>query len=936
MSMFKHRRPAAGSALVSAPVLALVLAQVLVLSACATVSSGSTSAGAAPTAKSDPAAKPATATPVAAPASAVAPSAAAGTTPTRPPAAGSPPAFAEVIKDATEAKGYIPVWTKDEKTWLELRPEHFDRPLFFGNSTASGLGERMFLPGLMGREQLVKFKRVGNTVQLIAINTTIRAPSGTPLERAVQESYSDSLLASAPAASAAQPERKSILVDAAALLLGDLLGVQTQLEANYRLAYALDRGNSAIERTRTSDQGTFITVRSHYSVPKLPAPPAMAPGAPPSNPAAMPNPPRSVPDPRSLFLSFTYTLAPLPQEPMVPRLADQRVGYFTDAYLDFGNSANGDRRTHVITRWRLDKKEPAAAVSEPKEPIRVVMDKNIPEKWREPIRAGILEWNLAFERAGIRNALALEQQPADADWSSLEGTRVLAVRWFALDGPGAVAVGPSQTDPRTGEILRGAAIIPENWVLLGRTRVAEQLPRLPGEPTLPAWALGRDDRTCTYMLDALEQAEFGYALLAARGTLDPNSPEAERFIAASLKDVTMHEVGHALGLRHNFKASIGIAPTELRDPGFVARHGISNSVMDYNALNLPLTGEQATEFNQTTLGRYDYWAIEYGYTPLPYESERAILDKLAARSATDPTLVYATDEDAGGFFGQGIDPTANLFDLGNDPLGYADRQFKLVRELWTRTERWQLAPDDTLAVNRRNLQRGMLLFGQSVGFIAKYVGGVYTSRDTAGTGRPLFTPVPADTQKRALELLTTQVFAAESFRFDPKFLSRLGYDQLDRIRGPVVTNTDFSLATVVLDIQRRALDALMSDGVALRLADAETKTADRRQLLSYADLQLQLSTAVWSELAAGSPVDSLRRNLQREHAKRIAAGLLRPTSGAAADVRAAHRQVAVKLEADLKRALGSSKLDAMTRAHLADTRQMLGEALRAPLIKQGV
>jgi hypothetical protein len=900
----------------------------LALSACATAPAETRSAAVPAAATADAAAKPAASTSAAAPA-------AGSSAPARPPTAGAPAAFAEVIKDAKEAKGYLTVWTKDEKTWLELRPEQFERPFFFGNSTASGLGERMFLPGLMGREQIVKFKRVGNTVQLIAVNTTVRAPAGTPLEQAVLESYSDSLLASAPVASAAHPERKSVLVDASNLLLGDLLGVQTQLETSYRLPYALDRGNSAIERTRATDKGTFITVRSHYTVPKLPAPPVMAPGAPPPNPAVLPNPPRSVPDPRSLFLSFTYTLAPLPEQPMVPRLADQRVGYFTDAWLDFGDSANGDRRTHVIARWRLEKKDPAAAVSEAKDPVRVVMDKNIPDKWREPIRAGILEWNKAFERAGIKDALLVEQQPPDADWTSLEGTRMLAVRWFALDGPGAVAVGPSQTDPRTGEILRGAAIIPENWVLIGRTRIAEQLPRLPGSPSHEAHA-GHDEQFCSYAFDALQQAEFGYALLAARGELDPNSPEADRFIAASLKDVTMHEVGHALGLRHNFKASTGISPTELRDPAFVAQRGISNSVMDYNALNLPLTGEKAPEFNQTTLGSYDYWAIEYGYKPLPYETERAELEKLAARSATDPALVYATDEDAGGFFGQGIDPTANLFDLGNDPLAYADRQMKLVRELWSRTERWQLPADDTLAVNRRNLQRGLTLFGQSVGFVTKYVGGVYTSRDTAGARRALYVPVPADKQKQALELLSRQVFAVDSFRFDPKFLSRLGYEQLERIRGPVVTNTDFSLATAVLGIQRGALDAVMSEGVALRLADAETKTADRQQLLSYADLQLRLSDSIWSELASGASIDSLRRNLQREHLKRVAAGLLRPTSATAADVRAAHRQVAVKLDADLKRALAGGKLDAMTRAHLAESQQTLSEALRAPLIKQGV
>jgi hypothetical protein len=197
------------------------------------------------------------------------------------------------------------------------------------------------------------------------------------------------------------------------------------------------------------------------------------------------------------------------------------------------------------------------------------------------------------------------------------------------------------------------------------------------------------------------------------------------------------------------------------------------------------------------------------------------------------------------------------------------------------------------------------------------------------------TPVPAAQQREALGLLTRELFSSDSFRFDPAFMSRLGVDHLERLDRSD-RSADFSLATSVLTLQRAALDQLMSDNVAARLADAETKVADRRQLLSLAEVHGQLADAVWSELKSGREIDSLRRNLQREHVKRVAAGLVRPSSAVAADIRAVNRQVAVKLQADLQRAASKAALTPTTRAHLSESASVLADALRAPLIKQGV
>ncbi len=842
--------------------------------------------------------------------------------------------FAEVVKDATEDQGFLTLWRKDRKVWIEILPEQFEQPMFLSNSLASGLGQQRFLPGLTGQEHMVVLRQLGDIVQLLARNLRVRAPEGTALQRAVQESYSDSLLAAAAVVSAPHPQRKSVLVDASALLGGDIAGTLTALEAAYHLPYAHDRTNSTIEHARANAEGISISMKMHFWIPKLPVIKSE------SASESSPRPPRVVPDARSFFLTYTYSLMPLPAKPMHPRRADERVGHFTDAFVDLGNELGLDKRTHYVNRWRLEKKDPTATLSEPKEPIRVIMDRNIPEKYRAAVRAGVLEWNRAFERIGFKSALVVQQQGEDAESASTDHGRHIGLRWFVMDGAGAMAVGPSQSDPRSGEILRAAVIIPENWVRIGRTSVTETLPK----PTALSEHTHDNARLCTYAHDALDQLSFGLELLTERGLMDPHGPEADKFIFDSLREVTMHEMGHALGLRHNFKASTVLSPAQLRNADFVREHGISASLMDYIPLNLPLESEAASVYNMTTLGEYDYWAIEYAYTPFTADVEPAELAKIAARQSGNPALAYATDEDVAG----AIDPSVNTFDLGNNPLAWYQRRLALSRELWTRTQARELKDGESYALYRRNVQRGLNQFSHVATLAVKYIGGVSTSREVPGAtqasrSRALLVPVPSAQQREALQLLVREYFAPESFRFDPNFMQRLGVDQLDRLAGDSPQyNTDFSLATKVLDIQRSVLDPLMSDTTAQRLADAESKVsaAARRNLLSYADVQTALREAVWSELAGGkkqsSDIESMRRNLQREHLRRVATALVRPTSATATDVRAVHRQTALRLEADLRRAIATGKGNATTRAHLAESLATLVEALKASLVKGAV
>ena len=846
-------------------------------------------------------------------------------------AAQSQRTFADVVKDAKDADGLFTLWTKDERVWIEIEPDQFGKPFFLTSSLNQGIGESRLFGGMMtypaGLTQVVEFRKIGSLVQLIAKNTKYTAAPGTPEARAVAAGFSDSLLASAMVVSQPHPDRKSVLIDANALFLSDLPGAAIVLERTYRQPYAFDSRNSAIEKTRSTPEMATFEVNAHYSLSR----PSSSSGSGIGGPSI----PSTLPDPRSLFLGFHYTIAKLPDEPMRPRVADERIGYFTTERLDFTSDLGRVPVQRYATRWRLEKKDPSAERSEPKKAIVFWLDRTIPAKYRAPIRDGILEWNKAFDRIGFKDAIRVEQQPDDADFDTSD-TFHASVRWQTVARSSYGAIGPSVIDPRTGEILDADIGIDANNVRVVRNLRAEFLPR--GESTAaPEPAASRDQRMfCAFDDVATGEAVFGMSLLEARGELDPDSPDVERFVAGFLKEMVMHEVGHTLGLRHNFRASTIYTESQLADAEFTREHGISGSVMEYNPWNLALRGARQGEYHMSTLGPYDYWAIEYGYREFPAADESAGLSRIASRS-NEPTLAYATDEDASFL---SLDPQINQLDLGREPLAFAQKRFALVRELWERTEARELKDGERYSVLRRNFTRGLAEATQGAIYAAKYIGGLTTLRDRAGSGRDPLTPVPVEKQREALRLITTEVFSSDSFRFSPSFLRRMSvsaFDMDDAVElGHAVPSMDIAIDQRVLSMQRSVLAQLLGETVAQRLVNNETKLDDPKQALRLSELYGTVHAAVWSELKAPKDIPLLRRNLQREYVMRLANVLLRPAGSMPADARALLRADAMQLRGEIVKAKDRKELSAEARAHLAESLAQIDEALKAPLVRQAV
>ena len=932
--------------------LALMAIGTLSLMSCATVAPGSptsatpttatVAATAVATAASDAAAK-VTDPSAAVGAQAVAAAAKASVGPAAA-AAGAPPPpkpFAEIIKDAKEEPGFFTTWRKDDKVWIEIPETMWDRPFFFSVNVTNSIGDAGMYGNQMGGflatgrgQYFASFKKFGpNGVQFIARNVSYAAASDSPIRHAVERSFSDSLIGSAIIVSAPHPERKSVLIEANALFINDFPMAAQQLEQTFRQPYAFDPKNSSIEKVRNSETETGFNVRGHYQLSRLSLPP---PTPNPSTPP--PRFPTTLPDVRSLFMGYYYGFSKLPT-PMRPREADPRVGYFTTSVNDFTNPDKREARTRYINRWRLEKQDPSAALSEPKQPITYWLDKNIPLAYRKAVSDGILEWNKAYEKIGFKNAIVVKQQ-TDGDDFDTSALRFASVRWVAGNNIPFGARGPSKVDPRTGEILDADIEMSEDITRLYNARVAEDPPR-PVGANLGAGLFRNSGNLCTYADGKLNEAAFAMDLLVARGEFEYGSAAAESWIMDAIKDITAHEVGHTLGLRHNFKGSTSITPAQLTDPKFGAEIGVSSSVMDYNALNIATKGERQGQYSMVTVGTYDIWAVEYGYQQTTPETEQAELAKTLSRS-NEPALAYATDEDAGFMpVVEGIDPDVNRSDLSSDPLGFYEKRFAVIHELWDRVQTRQLPVGAKYEQLRRNFQRGFVLMGQISELTAKYVGGVNVLRDVAGSGRQPLTPVDAEKQRRALNLLAKNLFSVDAFKFRPEFLGKLTpdfdlrSDSLfdDDIGVPQVAAIDQSVAGRVFALQRSTLNQLLRDTVAGRLIAAPETLADPARALSVAELYGTLQKAIWSELTSGASISMMRRNLQREHVRLLAEAVARASSRTPADARSLQREYTVELLAQLRKAASKSGNVIEVRAHINESIALLDAALKAQVAK---
>ena len=849
--------------------------------------------------------------------------------------------FDEVVKDMEVSKGLFTFYYKadENKLLMEIPPDQFDKIFIFAATVDRTAGERGLYASQVDSSAAIYFQRVGKTVRMMEKNTRFTAKPGTPEGRSASRSFTDSLLGSAKFVSKPHPERKSILVDASDFFVTDLPAWAPVLNEIYTpTVYRFDKANSSLGQVKVFPENVLLEAWLHYAT---------------DNPRA---PSLTLPDSRSLPIVMKYDISTLKETGYKSRLGDDRVGYFLVFRQDYTSNVAGAEDVYNIRRWHLEKQDPNAPLSPPKQPIVYWLENTIPVEYRDAFREGALMYNKAFEKIGFKDAIVVKQMPDDADWDPAD-TRYNTIRWF--NGVGAsFAIGPSRSNPFTGQIYDADIGFSDGIVRGGRRTGTEFVVPVShdnayghesGTYTMPMLFGKRPDPQCNYVEGLAEQAAFGMDLLEVRGAL---TPEMEKeFIRQYIVEVTAHEVGHTLGLRHNFRASTLLKPNQLNDTSITSRMGQSGSVMDYNPVVIAAKGEKQGDYVPLTIGPYDYWAIEFGYKPIAGE-EKAELARIASRVAEHGNA-YSTDEDAQGGSPTSIDPRAFLFDMSDDPIAFNRARITIINELWANAETKLVKPGDGYQILRRAVNRGGGEYARALSSTSRYIGGINHHRDHAGdpNGRPTYTPVPAAKQREALEFLRSYAFSEKAFVLPAGLQNRLAIDRMPQLTTTPVTRIDYPWHDQVLGVQTGVLGRMYNAAVLKRIQDNELLFAANEKPFTMADLFKGLDSSIWSELDAAGPVriPSLRRNLQREQMRQLIRLLMRPAPALPPgppppgfvppprppeDATTLARASLVSIQAKARQALAAGRVtDPTTKAHLEETRARIDAALKAQMDK---
>lgn len=734
----------------------------------------------------------------------------ADTTKPKPPAPkpNQPKPYKEVVTDkAITANGFFKVHKVDDRYLVEIPDSLLNRDVLVVNRISKAAADnRVSMMGYGGDQigkNVIRFS-IGpsNKVFLSGVSFQEMATDSTDdgMYRSLRNSNLFPLEASFDI-KAFSPGNKSVVFDITDYINGD----NDILFFDSRVKKTLQLNQLLADRSYIMDLKAFpmnVEIRTMKTYMKVTPPSPMNPMSGASTP---------------ITYELNSSLVLLPKEPMKPRYFDPRVGYFATGYMDFDANPQGVKRITMATRWRLEPKDEdiekykRGELVEPKKPIVYYIDPATPKKWVPYLIQGVNDWQAAFEKAGFKNAVMAKEAPVNDTTWSLDDARNSAIVYKPSSIPNAS--GPHVNDPRSGEILESHI----NWYH-----------------------------------NVMELLRNWYLIQAS-----PNDARArkmefdDKLMGELIRFVSSHEVGHTLGLRHNFGSSATTPVENLRNKKWLEENGHTASIMDYARFNYVAQPEDNVGDKGIfpAIGAYDKWAIEWGYRWLPEfktaKEETAYLNKLVIdRLSKNPQLIFGTESDP-------FDPRNQSEDLGDNAMKASAYGIKNLKRIMPNILEWTKVPNEGYE-NASTIYKELTgQFNRYMGHVSKYVGGIETTPSVVEQGKDVIVFTSKARQKEAVQFLHDQLFTTPKWMLDNKIYAVTGQGGAETISR----------------LQYNSLNRILSSSTLSRLTRGEEY--DPKAAYSATEFLSDLSKGIWSELRTNQSIDIYRRNLQKMYAEKL-------------------------------------------------------------------
>ncbi len=754
----------------------------------------------------------------------------------------------DATKNSLKIEGLFTFYqdTTSGSTKMVINEDQIGKEFIYWGHTVDGVVPVGHFRGNYRDNKIFRIERNFDRIEFVVQNTRFHFDEDNPLSRAADANISPAILVSERIA-AHDTTSGEILINADPVFLSESLhqikpSPIPGLPPGARFTLGnLSRDKTSYRDVRSYPENSAVIVRYVYD-----APFATSSGG------------TSVTDARSVAINYQHTFIEMPDDGFVPRRDDPRIGYFGQQIND-KTAVGATPYRDVINRWRLEKKDPDAELSEPVKPITWWIENTTPYEFRDLIADATLRWNKAFEAAGFINAVEVKVQPDDADWDAGD-IRYNVLRWTSSPQPPFGGYGPSFTNPRTGEII-GADIMLE-YVFFRNALNSE---RLFSEDAINYFLNIHDHDhdmpdieggvfcSAGHMLHLNNM--FGYAATRA---LEMDELTEERLVHEALVYLIMHELGHTFGLNHNMGSHNMLDPQQVHDREFTETMGMIGSVMDYPAINVALDKDNQGQFYTTVAGPYDIWAIEYGYSVAldDPEAEEARLTEIAERS-TRPELFFGNDADDMRSPGKAIDPRINTGAMSSDPIAYTNERVQVIERILDNLV-------DNYAVEGESYQALFNAFMSSMGqkggamnVTSRFIGGVYIDRAFVGQegGTQPYTPVSLADQKRAMETLSTHLFAPDAFHSSHEVYNLLQRQR--RFFNNPFSGEDPKIHDLALNMQRNVLAHILHPNTTKRITDSRLYGNE----YGMADMMNDLTDAIFAA-DLRTNVNTFRQNLQ--------------------------------------------------------------------------